>query len=310
MAQATTTQTAIERELHIEASPAIVFSYLTDPAKMTLWMGREVRANATPGGALEIDYNLMDRMRGEYLEVVPNSRVVFSWGWSSLGDQTPPGASRVEVTLTPDGNGTLLRLVHSGLEGAEAESHSQGWDLFLGYLVESAQTGKATQPPAEALNPSEAYARRLNALLCDLRYAIEGLTDQQWAKQCAGTGWSVGVTANHAVSHIGLVDFAMTVAGGERSPLADFSLEDLNASNARNSAESAGVTREKVLTELRTHGPGAVEAIKNLDPAKLGAAQRMAFAGGVEVPVSGIIEGPLLSDLEGHLADIRAGIAG
>ncbi|MGE0602123.1 MAG: SRPBCC domain-containing protein [Dehalococcoidia bacterium] len=309
MAQATSTQSAIERELHIEASPAIVYSYLTDPAKMAMWMGREVRAEARPGGALEIDYNLMDRMRGEYLEVVPNSRVVFSWGWSSLGDQTPPGASRVEVTLTPEGSGTRLRLVHYGLVGAEAESHSQGWDLFLGYLAEAAQSGKPAQPNAEALNPSETYARRLNALLCDLRYSIEGLSEQQWARRCPGTGWSVGVTANHAVSHMGLVEFALSVAAGERSPLADFSLDDLNASNAKSSAASAGVTHEQVLAELRAKGPGVVDSIKNLDPAKLGASQKMAFAGGAEVPVAGVLEGPLLADLAGHLADIRAGLA-
>ena len=309
MTQATATTKAIEREIRIEASPAIVFSYLTDPGKMAMWMGREVRADAKPGGALEIDYNLMDRMRGEYLEVVPNSRVVFSWGWSSLGEQTPPGASKVEVTLTPDGSGTLLRLVHSGLEGPEAESHSQGWDMFLGLLADTARTGNAAQPKTPEMNPSEAYAVRLNALLCDLRYLIEGLSDEQWAQTCPGTGWTVGVTANHAVSHTGLVDFAMAVASGVRSPLADLTLDDLNTGNASNSAASAGVTREKVLGELKANGPKAVEAVKDLDPAKLSVAQKMAFAGGTEVPVAALLEGPLVGDLEGHIADIRAGLS-
>ncbi len=309
MAQATTTTNAIERELRIEASPAIVFGYLIDPDKMAMWMGREVRADARPGGALEIDYNLMDRMRGEYIEVVPNSKVVFSWGWSSLGNQTPPGSSKVEVTLTPDGTGTMLRLVHSGLEGAEADSHGQGWDLFLGFLAETAKTGKAGQPAATPPNPSEAYAIRLNELLCDLRYLIEDLSDPQWGKVCPGTGWTVGVTANHAVSHIGLVDFALAVASGVRSPLADITLEDLNAGNASNSAANAGVTRDHVLAELKANGPKSVEAVKAVDPAKLSVAQKMGFAGGAEVPVAALLEGPLIGDLEGHLADIRAGLA-
>jgi uncharacterized protein YndB with AHSA1/START domain len=308
-ATATTPANAIERELRIEASPEIVFSYFTDPKKIVMWMGREVRAEARPGGKFEVDYNLMDNMRGEYLEVVPNTRVVFSWGWATLGEQTPPGKSKVEVTLRPDGSGTILRLVHSGLEGADADNHGQGWDMFLGFLAESAKSGEAGQPVATPPNPSEAYAIRVNNDLCALRYLIEGLTPEQWAKQCPGSGWTVGVTANHIVTHLGLVDFAQTVAAGEQSPLAELTLDDLNSNNAERSAASAGVTRAEVLKALLEQGPAAVEAVKNIDPATLSASQKMAFAGGTEVPVAALLEGPLAGDIAGHLADIRAGLA-
>jgi uncharacterized protein YndB with AHSA1/START domain len=51
---------------------------------------------------------------GSYIEIDPPHRVVFTWAWE--GDTTPgskPGL--VEVTLTPDGDGTLVRLIHRGV---------------------------------------------------------------------------------------------------------------------------------------------------------------------------------------------------
>ena len=47
--------------------------------------------------------------RGEYVEVDPPSRVVFTWGWEDQETAVPPGSSTVEITLTPDGEGTKVR---------------------------------------------------------------------------------------------------------------------------------------------------------------------------------------------------------
>ena len=38
----------------------------------------------------------------------------------------------------PDGDGTILRLRHSGLVAEAVEGHSEGWDHFLSQLVEAA----------------------------------------------------------------------------------------------------------------------------------------------------------------------------
>src|SRR5215212_6701935 len=143
------TANAIEREVRIDAPPAVVYSYFTEPGKLTRWMGQSARLDARPGGEFAMDYGGFDRMRGEFVELVPHSRIVFTWGWSTLGDATPPGASRVEVTLTPDGAGTLLKLVHSGLDAHSAEMHAQGWDRFLSFLPEAVTSGTDAQPPHE-----------------------------------------------------------------------------------------------------------------------------------------------------------------
>lgn len=139
-----------ERELRIDAQAETVFAAFTDPARMQQWMGRSAELDPRPGGLFRVDVNGNDIARGEYVEVVPHTRIVFTWGWESPGHPLPPGASRVEITLTPDGEGTLLRMVHSGFPNAElAGRHSEGWDHYLGRLAEAA-AGRDPGPDAWA----------------------------------------------------------------------------------------------------------------------------------------------------------------
>src|SRR5262245_36693922 len=105
---------AIEREVRISAPPATVFAYWVEADRLATWMGRTVSIDARPGGAYRIDYNGTDIAAGTVLEIDPPRRLVLSWGWEQSDDPVPPGASIVEVTLSPDGDGTLLRLRHHG----------------------------------------------------------------------------------------------------------------------------------------------------------------------------------------------------
>ena len=125
----------IDRELTIAARPETVFAYLVEPDKMVRWMGRTAELDPRPGGLYRIDYNGSDIVRGEFLEVDPPRRVVFSWGWEEPGSSTPPGSSTVEVTLTPVDGGTRLTLRHTGLGADEIDGHAVGWDQFLPTLV-------------------------------------------------------------------------------------------------------------------------------------------------------------------------------
>ncbi len=128
----------IERELRIAATPETVFAFWTEPDKMAKWMGRNVQLDPTPGGEYRIDYNGSDIARGTFVELEPPLRIVLTWGWEAPGDPTPPGASTVEVTLIPDGDGTILRLRHSGLIAEAVTGHAVGWDQFLPGLAEAA----------------------------------------------------------------------------------------------------------------------------------------------------------------------------
>src|SRR5437762_99350 len=82
------------------------------------------------------------RDRGAFVEVVPPSRVVFTFGWDN-DEVVPPGSSTVEVTLSPDGDGTRVRLVHRGITTREMrEQHQQGWQHYLGRLAVAAAGGE------------------------------------------------------------------------------------------------------------------------------------------------------------------------
>ena len=121
----------VTREIRIEARPEIVFEFVTDPVLMVRWMGTQAEADPRPGGVYRVVVNPRSTVRGEFVDVTPHSRVVFTWGFEEAGATVPPGATTVELTLTPDGDGTLLRLVHRDLPEPSRPQHDMGWEHFL-----------------------------------------------------------------------------------------------------------------------------------------------------------------------------------
>ena len=138
---------AVEREVRVDARPEVVFAFFTDPAKMVQWKGMSCALDARPGGIYRCDLNGRDVIRGEYVEISPYTRIVFTFGWEGESPLVAPGGSTVEVTFTPDGAGTLVRLRHSGLISEAAMEHAQGWDHFLPRLVIAAGGGDPGPDP-------------------------------------------------------------------------------------------------------------------------------------------------------------------
>ena len=136
----------IERTIEIQAPPEIVFRLLTDPAEYVRWKGRIAELEPTKGGNFRVQFADPKQIAsGRYVEVVPNRRVVFTWGWE--GDaMVPPGSSTVEIDIEPTGRGTRLRLVHRGLPEEGVEQHSAGWDFFLSRLGDVAEGRPAREP--------------------------------------------------------------------------------------------------------------------------------------------------------------------
>lgn len=125
----------ITREIQIDASAEDVFSFFTDPAKHVLWQGTEAELDPRPGGTLRLTFAPGHVATGTYLEVEPPTRIVYTWGWTEEGSsELPPGSSTVEVTFEPAGDGTLLRVRHSGLPETMFEFHNNGWNECLSEL--------------------------------------------------------------------------------------------------------------------------------------------------------------------------------
>jgi uncharacterized protein YndB with AHSA1/START domain len=123
------------REIVIDASPATIYEFLTVPEKHMEWNGTKVELDPQPGGVYRVLAGGAHQAAGEYVEVVPNERVVFTFGWDQPGHPIPAGSTRVEIRLIPEGEKTRVRLVHSGLPADAVADHTRGWDHYLGRLA-------------------------------------------------------------------------------------------------------------------------------------------------------------------------------
>jgi uncharacterized protein YndB with AHSA1/START domain len=126
----------LEREILIDASPETIFPFLTDPEKHKLWEGTEVELDPRPGGIYRVLIAGEYQAAGEFVEVVPNERIVMTFGWDMPGNPITPGSTTVEYTLVPEGGKTRLRLRHTGLPDQNAlDQHTEGWDHYLERLT-------------------------------------------------------------------------------------------------------------------------------------------------------------------------------
>lgn len=147
--ETTTDTTLVEREVAIAASPETVWQFLVDPDKATRWMGQSASFDARPGGLYRVEVIPGHTASGEFVELDPPHRLVYTWGWESgKGSEVRPGSTTIEIQLVPDEEGTLLRFSHRGLPTAEAaQSHAHGWDHYLERLIVAAPGGDPGPDP-------------------------------------------------------------------------------------------------------------------------------------------------------------------
>jgi uncharacterized protein YndB with AHSA1/START domain len=96
----------VEREIVVPASPEDTWRALTDPELLSEWLGEEADLDLRPGGDLAIRVGAAER-DGFFEEVDPPRRLVFWWR------EDEAEASRVEIELGEDPDGTRVRVVES-----------------------------------------------------------------------------------------------------------------------------------------------------------------------------------------------------
>lgn len=131
----------LEREIVVDATPETVFEYLTVPDKLVEWNGTEVEIDPRPGGVYRVLAGGTYQAAGEFVEVVPNKKVVYTFGWDEPGHPIPPGSTQVEISLVAEGEKTRVRLVHRGLPDDAVADHTGGWDYYLARLATAAGGG-------------------------------------------------------------------------------------------------------------------------------------------------------------------------
>lgn len=122
------------REVFIAAPPETVYDLLTTAEGLCQWMAAEATVEAHPDGLLRWRFENGDVVRGAFVALDPHRRIEFTYGWEVGFAEIPPGATTVTIDLTPQDDGTALRLTHAGLP-TQAAAHDEGWQYFLSRLA-------------------------------------------------------------------------------------------------------------------------------------------------------------------------------
>jgi uncharacterized protein YndB with AHSA1/START domain len=140
---------SIEREIHVEAAPEVVYEVISTPEHVRGWWPDEAEFEREPGATGVVSWG--DRSTPEakvvpltVMEADPPRRFSFSWAYDEGEAATSANSLLVTFELVPSGAGTPLRFTEAGfrekgLEGAVLEeqysNHARGWDNFLPRLA-------------------------------------------------------------------------------------------------------------------------------------------------------------------------------
>lgn len=132
----------------IAATPAVVWSFLSDPERFRSWIGAfagvqplsGTKVDPRVGGKLRVEYQGGTFAAGEITVIEPQKRIEFTWGYEAGGGQNiPPGSTRVEILLSPTAAGTRVELRHHDIPTQEArDGHRGGWTHYLSMFARDA----------------------------------------------------------------------------------------------------------------------------------------------------------------------------
>ncbi|MER5416662.1 SRPBCC domain-containing protein [Streptomyces virginiae] len=152
---------SIERELHIDASPEVVFEVLSSPEHIREWWSAETAFEPVAGATARLTWTDEDTGRQQsspftVVEADPPRMFSFRWTYDETETEAagPGNSLLVTFELVPTEKGTTVRFRESGYrergwEAAVLEAHyndhRQGWDFYLPRLVATADRLAATR---------------------------------------------------------------------------------------------------------------------------------------------------------------------
>ncbi len=127
-----------------------VFRALTEPDQLVKWWGPqgftvpEVALDVRPGGGWRTTMRSPEGndhiVSGVYRDIVPPSRLVFTWGWETDGPRGHESVVTIELFETADG--TRLDLHQQVFESIESrDRHQHGWGGCFDCLAEALANG-------------------------------------------------------------------------------------------------------------------------------------------------------------------------
>ncbi|OLL74218.1 hypothetical protein Ae168Ps1_2606 [Pseudonocardia sp. Ae168_Ps1] len=101
-----------------------VWAALTEPERMSRWFPCEVEADLRVGGLITFRFGADDVDTAEITELDPPRVLAFTWGGEHL-----------RWTVTPDGDGCVLRLENPVADPGWTANTAAGWDRCLHALA-------------------------------------------------------------------------------------------------------------------------------------------------------------------------------
>jgi uncharacterized protein YndB with AHSA1/START domain len=108
------------------------------------WTTPLAEIDAREGGSYRLSMRTDDgevhTVGGEFREVRPPERLAYTWTWEEGPDAAMSGSEHTLVTVDflEDGDGTVVKLTHSGFRAPEIrDMHVQGWQAVLANLERS-----------------------------------------------------------------------------------------------------------------------------------------------------------------------------
>ena len=145
---------SIEREIHIDAAPDVVFDVVSSPEHIREWWGgAETEVEPRAGATGELVWRDASTAEAHVVPITVVDAVpprLFSFRWTHPAGEVAAEGNSLLVTfeLVPAGEGTVLRLTETGFremgwEAAVLEhqlgEHSAGWDHYLPRLAPYAE---------------------------------------------------------------------------------------------------------------------------------------------------------------------------
>lgn len=149
----------IEIERSFDVDVETLFKAWTEAEDLKQWwhpMGDslvDVKNELKEGGAVE--YHVGEsglQITGTYSEVIPNEKLAYSWVWN-MSDEGSESGYTLNVTFSPDGEGSKLKVIQEGFSGPEfLKPHEDGWEKGLNDLSAFLSSGSENTEITNAQN--------------------------------------------------------------------------------------------------------------------------------------------------------------
>jgi len=134
----------VRQTVTIKSPPEVVFKALTQADELMRWFPTRVESDPRPGGKFKFTWEFANAnengsQQGEYVEVLPNQKLSYTWTAESI-------PTLVTFNLTEVGGETTVELDHASVQnGADHEKlhemHANQWGFFMMNLKSYLETG-------------------------------------------------------------------------------------------------------------------------------------------------------------------------